>query len=312
MKKTLFALLLLVFAANAKVTQKSVLGNWTMKPAKAAPNDLLTLEKDTLVLTDSWKYTEKAVYNVNYPAFGPKKVDLQYKMLVHSSGQYRLEGDGIKKYIEKFEPEIFDANDEDVAHTSLREIERMIKEEAKAILSVLEVTETDLELQNPKGTFKFSKPKKLPVSKLTAKQVPFFAPEDWRYPDSAKELAEWAVRLKNDKNLFTIVEADFNGDKSQDAVAYLMNDQTGQVALFLNLSQPDGSYLLEPFGSADRSATVDNGVFLAPAGEYTNVSTKQKFTIENPGFMIVIFGTAANLNYFDGRNWQTVPLGKRF
>jgi hypothetical protein len=175
-------------------------------------------------------------------------------------------------------------------------------------------SETELELQSANNNITLSKPRKLPNSKLTAKQVPFFAPEGWRYPETTKELSDYTIRLKNDKNLLTLVEAHFNGDGHKDAVAYLIHDANGQTALFLKLSQPDGSFSIEPYGSADRSAIVENGVFLAPAGEYTNALNKQKFTTERDGFLIVIFGTAATLVHFDSKSngWLSVPIGKKF
>ncbi|MDR0516337.1 MAG: hypothetical protein LBH25_04760 [Fibromonadaceae bacterium] len=317
MKKVFFVFLFLAALANSKVTQGSILGNWDLVPEKAAKSSMVALEGDSLKLTDDWKFSELAIYRINYPSYGPGKVDLSYKLKVSSKGQYRIENDAsaIKKYIETFESEIMDASDESAAQSSLKEIEKIIRDEAKAALTVLSVSGTELELQGQSGNIKFTKPKKLPNSKLTGRQVPFFAPEGWRYPEITKELADYPVRLKTkDITLLTIAEADFNGDGHKDAVAYLINDNTEQVALFLNLSKPDGSYSLEPYGSADRSKIIENGVFLAQAGEYTNVSNKQKITIEHDGFMIVIFGTAATLVYFDSKsnNWQSVPIGKRF
>jgi hypothetical protein len=153
----------------------------------------------------------------------------------------------------------------------------------------------------------------LPVSKITLKTVPFFAPDGWRYPETAKELGDFPIRLKNDKNLFTIVEADFNGDGLQDAVAYLLNDNTEQTALFMHLSKQGGSYSLEPYGCVDKNTIIEKGVFLAPAGEYANASSYQKFTTRHDGFLIVIFNEAATLHYIDDKGaWQSAPVGKKF
>ncbi|MDR2579919.1 MAG: hypothetical protein LBC85_02875 [Fibromonadaceae bacterium] len=317
MKKILFGALLLAVFANAQITQRSLLGNWAMVPVKASPSATLTLVNDTLNMTDDWKYTEISVYNINYPDYGPNKIHLEYKLLVRSSGEYRIENaTNLRRYLKIFESEILDASDEEAAQSSLREVERTIRSEINAPAPVLSVTETELELQgaNDNPNLKFTKPRKLPNSRLTTKPVPFFAPDGWRYPENAKELANFPIRLRNDPNLFTIVEADFNGDDLKDAVAYLINDETGQVALFLYLSQPDGTYTLDPYGSIDRNTLVENGVILAPAGEYTNISTRQKFTTDLDGFMIVIFGTAATLVYFDleTNNWQSVPVGRKF
>jgi hypothetical protein len=315
MKKVLFIPLFLAVLANS-ITQSSILGNWGLLSVKAAKSSVISLESDTLMLTDDWKYSENAIYQVNYPSYGAGKIDLKYKLKVNSKGQYRLENGStaIRKYIDTFEIDVLDPSDEDAAQSSLKEIEKLAREEFREALTVLSNSETELELQGTNNTVVFSKPRKLPNSKITAKQVPFFAPDGWRYPENVKELADYPIRLKNDKNLLTIVEADFNGDGHKDAIAYLINDNNGQTALFLKLSQADGSFSVEPYGSADRSTTIENGVFLAPAGEYTNISNKQKFTTEHDGFLIVIFGTAATLVYFDTKSnvWLSTPIGKKF
>jgi hypothetical protein len=145
--------------------------------------------------------------------------------------------------------------------------------------------------------------------------VPFFAPEGWRFPESAKELASFDKRIKNDpKNLFTMVKGDFNGDGFVDAAAYLLNESTGQVALFVNMSYKDGSYELSPYGNADKNTVIENGIMLTDPGEYVNSATKSKVTIETPAFIIIIFDTAANLVYWNPRykEWISIPLGKRF
>jgi hypothetical protein len=253
MKKILLGILLLTIFANSAITQKSIVGNWTLAQLRTAdPNAIVSLENDTLnIMEKDWKFTEVIIYNVNYPGYGAKKINLKYKLRISLEGDYRIESDALKKYYKGFESEILEgASDAEAAQTSLKEIEKMVKDELRTAAPILHASETEMELQgiNANPNLKYAKPKMLPASKLTSKQVPFFAPEGWRYPESAKELANFPVRLKNDKNLLTIVEADFNGDGLQDAVAYLMNDQTGQIALFLNLSQPDGSYSLEPYG----------------------------------------------------------------
>jgi hypothetical protein len=94
----------------------------------------------------------------------------------------------------------------------------------------------------------------------------------------------------------------------------LLNESTGQVALFVNMSYKDGSYELSPYGNADKNTIIENGVMLAPPGEYVNSATKTKITIENPGFMVIIFDTAANLVYWNSRykEWVSIPLGKKF
>jgi len=145
--------------------------------------------------------------------------------------------------------------------------------------------------------------------------VPFFAPEGWRFPETAKELASFPIRLKNDPiNLFTVVKEDFNGDGHPDAAAFLLNEETGQVALFVNISLKDGTYDLSPYGNADKNVIIENGVMIAPPGEYVNTATKSKVTIENPGFMVIIFNTAANLVYWHPKfkEWVSIPVGKKF
>jgi hypothetical protein len=111
-----------------------------------------------------------------------------------------------------------------------------------------------------------------------------------------------------------MAKGDFNGDGHPDAIAYLLNADESRVALFLNLSNSDGSYELTPYGNADRGTIIENGIIVAHPGEYVNSVTKAKVKIENPGFMMVIFGENTNLLYWDPRrkDWVNVPLGKRF
>jgi len=240
---------------------------------------------------------------------------LKYKLKITADGQYRLDSD-LKKYPDKntTKSEIIEgsASDSTAAQGSLKEIEKLIREEVKNFLPVLSATETEMELQSTSWILKFTKPKDLPYSKLILDTLPFFAPEGWRYPDNAKELASFPKRLDSkDKSLLTIAKGDFNGDGAIDAAAYLMNDETGQVALFVNMSKSDGSYDLVPYGNADKNTVIANGVMLAPADEYVAV-TKKKVTIDNPGFIIIIFDTNATLVYWTGKSWTTFPLGKKF
>ncbi|MDR2732075.1 MAG: hypothetical protein LBB36_02535 [Fibromonadaceae bacterium] len=320
MKKILFGILFFSSFASGALNESFLMGNWTLEKLPVATSSIYSVESGFLKIEKDWKFAETGIYNINYPSYGKDKVDLKYKLKLNVSGEYRIEGkrrDEFKKYYTNFEIEIIEGSESnaEAAQSSLKEIERLFKTEIVIPIRVLSISETEMEMlgvnNNPNRMY--TKPKKLPNSKLTLKQVPFFAPEGWRYPETTKELDSYPTRLKTkDITLLTIVEADFNGDGLQDAIAYLINDQTGQIALFLNLSQPDGSYSLEPYGSADRNTIIENGVFPAPAGEYTNVSTKQKFTTERDGFMIIIFDTAANLVYWDNNNWVTVPIGKKF
>ena len=317
MKKILSSILFFAFFANAAINQSAIIGNWTLeKTQKASSNSIILLETDTLKLTSDWKLAGVSIYNVNYPSYGAKKVDLKYKLKITTEGEYRLDSE-LKKYPKNTSSEIIEgsASDEEAAQSSLKEVEKFIKEEFKNFLAIVNVSETELELQGANNVLKYTKPKKLPVSKLTRDTVPFFAPEGWRFPETAKELGSFDKRLKNDaKNLFTIAKGDFNGDGFADAAAYLMNESTGQVALFLNVSSSDGSYELKPYGSADKNAIIENGIMLAAPGEYINSISKAKITIENPGFIIIIFDTAANLIYWDAKSndWLSVPIGKKF
>jgi len=317
MKKILLGVLFFAVFASSAVNQKSILGDWSLaEPQVPDPNSIVILEKDTLKLTDDWKFAETAVYSINYPGFGKDKVDLKYMLKVSINGQYRIEGESLRKYQENFTSEVIEgtASNEEAAQSSLKEIEKMIKDEVKKPLPVLSLTGTEMELQGVNGNldFKYTKPRELPVSKLTGDTVPFFAPEEWRYPENAKELSNFQVRFKNSKNLLTVVKADFNGDGLIDGAAYLINPEKGQVALFIDMSQSDGSYELKPYGNADKSAVVENGIMLASAGEHVT-SSKGKVTLENPGFIEVIFGTTAYLIYWDSssNDWVKVQVGKR-
>jgi len=308
MKKILLGVLLFAVLANSTITQKALLGNWSLaSPQTPDPSARTILEKDTLRLTDDWKYTETAIYNISSP---------DYTLKVSMDGEYRLDKDALKKYLKNYTAEIKEgtASDEEAAKKSLAEIERLIKAEVRKSIPILAVTETELELQGVNGNldFKYTKPKKLPVSRLTRDSVPFFAPEGWRFPEDAKELSNFSIRLKENKNLLTYVKADFNGDDQIDAAAYLMNQETGQVALFVNMSKPDGSYELKPYGNADRNSIIENGLMLATTGEHITIA-KQKVILENPGFIEVIFGTTAYLIYWDpsSNDWIKVQLGKR-
>jgi len=310
MKKILFGILFFAVFANSTVTQRAVIGNWSLtEPQAPDPSSKTILEKDTLMLTDDWKFTETAIYGITYPEFN-------YTLKVSMDGEYRLEKDALRKYLKNYAGEIAEgtASDEAAAQKSLAEIERLIKAEARKPLPILTITETEMELQGVNGNldFKYTKPKRLPISKLTMDTVPFFAPEEWRFPEIAKELSNFPIRLKEAKNLLTYVKADFNGDGQIDAAAYLMNQGTGQIALFINLSKPDGTYELKPYGNADRNAVIENGIMLATTGEHITAS-KQKIVLENPGFIEVIFGTTAYLIYWDStsNDWVKVQLGKR-
>jgi hypothetical protein len=263
---------------------------------------------------------ETSFYEINYLGYGANKIDLKYKLKATIDGDYRLvEENSMRKYIknETFVSEIIEgsANDEAAAKSSLKEIEKLIKDEAKLPIPVLSATETEMVLQgiNGKPNSTYKKPKKLPVSKLIQDTIPFFAPEGWRYPENAKELADFPKRLQsNDKSLLTVVKGDFNGDDLIDAAAYLINSETGQVALFVNMSQSDGTYELTPYGNADKNTIVANGIMLAPSDEYVNSATKKKITIASPGFIIVIFNTASTLVYWEENSWKSIPLGKKF
>jgi len=316
MKKILSGVLFLaIFANSATINQNSVIGNWTLEKMRKA--GIVYLEADTMKLTSDWKFKEVSIYDIDYPDYGPQKIDLKYKLKITvDDGEYRLDSE-LKKYPKNPTIEIIEgsASDAEAAHSSRKEIEKLIKEEFKNFMPILSVSETELELQATSKTLKFKKPRKLPVSKLTRDTVPFFAPEGWRFPESAKELASFPIRLKNDpKNLFTVVKGDFNGDGHPDAAAYLLNESTGQVALFVNMSLKDGTYDLSPYGNADKNYVIENGVMLTDPGEYTNSATKSKVTIEHPAFIIIIFNTASNLVYWNPKykEWVTIPLGKRF
>ncbi|MCL1957883.1 MAG: hypothetical protein FWF63_11205 [Fibromonadales bacterium] len=318
MKKILSGILFLaIFANSATINQSSVVGNWTFEKSRRS-GSIVTLEADTLKLTSDWKLKEVSIYSIDYPDYGPQKINLTYKLRITTEeGEYRLEGSELKKYPKNPTIEIEEGSmsDAEAAQNSRKEIEKLIKEEYKNFLPILHISDTKMELQATNINLKFTKPKTLPVSKLTRDTVPFFAPEGWRFPESAKELASFPIRLKNDpKNLFTVVKGDFNGDGHLDAAAYLLNELTGQVALFTNMSLKDGTYDLSPYGSADKSAVIENGVMLTDPGEYVNSATKAKVTIENPAFIVIIFNTAANLVYWNPKykEWVTIPLGKRF
>jgi hypothetical protein len=316
MKKILSGVLFLaIFANSATISQGSIIGNWTLEKTKKS-SSIVSLEADTMKLTSDWKLAEVSIYDINYPDYGPQKINLKYKLKITAEGEYRLDSE-LKRYPKNPTSEIIEgsASDEDAAQSSKKEIEKLIKEEFKNFMPILSASETELELQATNRNLKFTKPRKLPVSKLTKDTVPFFAPEGWRFPEIAKELSSFPIRLKNDPiNLFTVVKGDFNGDGFVDAAAYLLNESTGQVALFVNSSYKDGSYELSPYGSADKNTVIENGVMLAPPGEYVNTATKSKVTIENPGFIIIIFNTAANLVYWHPKfkEWVTIPLGKKF
>jgi len=308
MKKILLGVLFLAVFASSAITQKAVLGNWSLaNPQTPDPNARIILEKDTLRLTDDWKFTETAIYKISSP---------DYVLKVSMDGDYRLEKDALRKYLSKYTAEIMEgtASDEEAAQKSLAEIERLIRAEVRKPFPILIAAETELELQGVNGNldFKYTKPKRLPISQLTRDTVPFFAPEEWRFPNIAKELSNFPIRLKENKNLLTYVKADFNGDGFIDAVAFLMNQEKEQVALFVNMSKPDGTYELKPYGNADRNLVVENGLLLATAGQHITIS-KQTITLEHPGFIEVIFGTTAYLNYWDpdSNDWVKVQLGKR-
>ncbi|MDR1812780.1 MAG: hypothetical protein LBQ87_08135 [Candidatus Fibromonas sp.] len=318
MKKILLGILFFAVFASSAVTQKSITGNWTLVPSRAQnPNAIITLEKDTLKITDDWKFAETGIYNINYPGYGANKINLKYKLKVNIAGDYRIESNALRKYQNVFEREILEgtASDADAAQASLKEIEKLIRDDLRVAAPVLSTSETEMELQgvNNNPNLKYTKPKKLPVSKLTMDTVPFFPPEGWRYPESAKELANFPVRLKNSKNLLTVVKADFNGDGLIDAAAYLMNSEREQVALFMNISQSDGSYELKPYGNADKGTVIENGIMFASAGEHTDIITKSKVMIENPGIMEIVFDTTAYLIYWDSnsKEWVKITLGKR-
>jgi len=320
MKKIFSGILFLaIFANSATINQGSVIGNWTFEKSRRS-GSIVTLEADTMKLTSDWKLKEVSIYDIDYPDYGPQKINLKYRLRITSEGEYRLSGSELQKYPDPKNPPTIEIeegsmSDAEAAQSSRKEIEKRIKEEYKNFMPILHISDTKMELQATNTNLKFTKPKPLPVSKLTRDTVPFFAPEGWRFPESAKELASFAVRNKNDpKNLFTIVKGDFNGDGHIDAAAYLLNELTGQVALFTNMSLKDGTYDLSPYGSADKSAVIENGVMLTDPGEYVNTATKAKVTIENPAFIVIIFNTAANLVYWNPKykEWVTIPLGKRF
>jgi len=314
MKKILIGVLFLTAFASSAVIQSNMIGNWTMTPRELDPSLRINLVKDTLILTRDWKFSEISYYDINYPDYGANKIDLKYKLKITADGEYRLDSD-LKKYPKNTTREIIEgsASDETAAQNSLKEIEKLIKEEVKNFIPIISASETELELQSTSWVLKFTKPRNLPVSKLTLDTIPFFPPEGWRLPDNAKELSNFPKRLDSkDKSLLTSAKGDFNGDGLRDAAAYLLNAETGQVALFVHMSQSDGSYELVPYGNADRNTIVANGVILAPPDEYVHATTKKKTTIENPGFIVIIFDVSATLVYWNGNSWATIPLGKRF
>jgi len=312
MKKFIFGVLILTAFASSAITQNNVLGKWSMVPREPDQSLKINLLKDTIELTKDWKYSEVSYYDINYPDYGPNKIDLKYKLKIIADGEYRLDSD-LKRYPKNTTREITDASDEGAANNSIKEIEKLIREEVKPFIPILKVAETELELQSTSWILNFTKPRNLPVSKLTLDTIPFFPPEGWRLPDNAKELSNFPKRLDSqDKSLLTSAKGDFNGDGLRDAAAYLLNAETGQVALFLYISKSDGSYELIPYGNADKNTIVANGVILAPPGEYVHVSTKKKTTIDNPGFILVVFDVSATLVYWTGNSWATIPLGKRF
>ncbi|MDR3000719.1 MAG: hypothetical protein LBU89_05590 [Fibromonadaceae bacterium] len=320
MKKVLFGILFFAAFASSAITQRTIVGNWSLAaPQTPDPSSITILEKDTLrLMLDDWKFTEAAIYSVHYPEFGADKIELKYKLKVSIDGDYRLErgNQDLRKYPSIFTFEIMEgtANNEEAAQSSLRDVERMIREQVRKSLPILLLTETEMELQGVNGNldFKYTKPKALPISQLTRDTVPFFAPEEWRFPNDARELASFPIRRDNSNNLLTYVKEDFNGDGLIDAAAYLLNPEKGQVALFINLSQSDGSYELKPYGNADRNTIVENGIMPAPPGEYVTVS-REKIILEKPGFIEVIFGTTAYLIYWDSKtnDWVKVQIGRR-
>jgi hypothetical protein len=311
MKKILLILLILgilVQTVSANITQKALIGKWSLdRPQKADPSVIVSFENDSLNLTGDWKLAEVIYYNINYPNYGPDKVDLKYKLKMTLDGEYRLDKNELKKYPKNFTAEIVEgtATVEEVAQASLKEVERLVRDEIRKLktnLNISSVTETELNLQSTDGSrsFKLTKPRRLPFSQLVSDTVPFFAPDGWHYPNAAKDLADFPKRIKSDqKYLFTQAKGDFNGDGFTDAAAYLLNAEEGRVALFLNMSKSDGSYELGPFGNADRNTVIENGVIIAHPGEYINSVTKAKVRIDNPGFMIVIFDEITNLMYWD-------------
>jgi len=316
MKKILLTcILFLAVFANSAINQSSMIGNWTLeKPRK--PGAIVSLEADTMKLTSDWKLSEVSIYSINYPEYGPQKIDLKYKLRVVSEGEYRLDSE-LKRYPKNPTKEIIEgtASDEEAAQSSLKEIDKIIKEEFKNFIPILNVSETELLLEATNQNLKFKKPRSLPISKLTKDTVPFFAPEGWRFPASAKELASFAKRDKMEPiNLLTMVKGDFNGDGFVDAVAYLLNESTEQVALFVNLSLKDGSYDLSPYGEAVSKTLIEKGVKLALPDEYVNTSNKSKVTIENPGFFIITFDKETDLVYWHPKfkEWATIPVGKKF
>jgi len=153
----------------------------------------------------------------------------------------------------------------------VKDVERQIREETRLAARVLSLTETEMVLQgaNGKPNLTYTKPRKLPVSRITK--------------DTSRDIS-----------LLTYAKGDFNGDGFRDAAAYLINDETGQVALFLHTSKSDGSYDLVPYGNAERNTVIRNGVILAPPGEYIHATNKRKITIENPGFQPPLPATRAN------------------
>jgi len=314
MKKILLGVLFLTVFASGAITQNNVLGDWTMVPREPDQSLRINLLKDSLKLTKDWKYSQVSYYDINYPEYGANKIDLRYKLKLVVDGEYRLDSE-LKRYPKNTTREIIEgsASDETIAQASLKDIEKLIRDELKNFLPILSVTETEMELQSTSWILKFTKPRSLPISRFTLDTIPFFPPEGWRFPESAKELSNFPKRRDSqDKSLLTSAKGDFNGDGLRDAAAYLMNDETGQVALFVNMSKSDGSYELIPYGNADKNAVIINGVILAPPGEYIHATNKRKTTIENPGFITIIFDTNSTLVYWTGSSWASIPLGKRF
>ncbi|MCL1957685.1 MAG: hypothetical protein FWF63_10205, partial [Fibromonadales bacterium] len=184
MKKILSGVLFLaIFANSAAINQNSIIGNWTLEKTQKS-SSIVSLETDTMKLTSDWKLAQVSVYDINYPDYGPQKINLKYKLRISAEGEYRLVGSELQRYPKNPTIEIVEgsASEEDVAQSSRKEIEKLIKEEFKNFMPILSASETELELQATNKTLKFTKPRRLPVSKLTRDTVPFFAPEGWRFP----------------------------------------------------------------------------------------------------------------------------------
>jgi len=170
MKKILSGILFFaVFANSATINQSSVIGNWTFEKSRRTSSSVVSLEADTMKLTSDWKLKEVSIYSIDYPDYGPQKINLTYRLRITvDEGEYRLSGSELQKYPKNPTIEIEEGtmSDAEAAQNSRKEIEKLIKEEYKNFMPILHISDTKMELQATNTNLKFTKPKSLPVSKL--------------------------------------------------------------------------------------------------------------------------------------------------